>query len=122
MSRKLINLIIVITFLTFSFLIFLSITNYGPEIEKLQNTYIWLKVLLASLGVVTTLGIFYLWGIMFYHWGHKTFSTKKEKTKWFLVMILLQWIGAIIYYFTIVRKEFVSQKMRGQTSKLENRK
>jgi magnesium-transporting ATPase (P-type) len=97
-------LIVIICF-CFSFLLFISFTPYGVKVEQLQENYLIIKLSFILLGMVSVISVFLLWGLMLYHWGNKNFEKKKDKLKWFLIMVFLQWVGAILYYFRVVRRE-----------------
>lgn len=51
--------------------------------------------------IITGIGVFYLWGYMFYHWGMHVFSKRAYKVLWFWVMFLGLFVGAFVYYIFV---------------------
>lgn len=50
------------------------------------------------LGIVGTLGTFFIWGGMWAYWTQCDMSRPRIKRVWFLVLLVGFWYGAILYY------------------------
>lgn len=66
---------------------------------------------LIGIPILLALGGFWLWMLI-----DVVKRPIEKKTKWVLIVVLLQWIGALIYFFTARRKSIKKQKMTGYSS------
>jgi hypothetical protein len=48
------------------------------------------------------LGILFIWGYVFYHWGTNQFRSKGYKIFWFIFILLGLYAGAFLYYILAV--------------------
>jgi prolipoprotein diacylglyceryltransferase len=79
-------------------------------IESMQDNFVF-SIVAAIFGMVSALGVFFIWGRMFYDWGQRNFPTKASKRNLFLLMVLGMFLGAIVYYFMIVeRNKYAGQE------------
>lgn len=62
----------------------------------------------ALIGIPILLAVFAFWLWMLIDVVKRPIE---KKTKWVLIIVLLQWIGALIYFFTARRKSIKRQKM-----------
>lgn len=60
--------------------------------------------LLFSFFVLFVIALFVFWIWMIVDCAERDFKKKDDKIVWLLVVILVQIIGAIIYYFAVKRK------------------
>jgi hypothetical protein len=58
---------------------------------------------LILLIMATILGLFALWIWMIIDCAKRKFKTDSEKVVWILVIVLLSYLGAVIYYFAVKR-------------------
>ncbi|MFB0565139.1 MAG: hypothetical protein ACETWK_05605 [Candidatus Aminicenantaceae bacterium] len=72
---------------------------------KFMNFPAIIHTVLISWGLPTSVIMLFVWAMMLFHWGNETFKKERDKPKWFFLLVVLQWIGAIIYYFAIVDKK-----------------
>ena len=64
---------------------------------------LWL--LFIGLAVLLSLALAAFWIWMIVDCAKRRFRNENDKVAWILVVILTSWIGAIIYYFAVKRKE-----------------
>ena len=73
--------------------------------------FMWVVMLLLyGLMFLAMLALMALWIWMLVDVIKRDFPQPNEKTMWVLVVILANWIGAIIYYFMIKRKSDLAAK------------
>lgn len=101
MNKTFIRFLMFFIVLGYGFLLVVEIFNYSPEIERLQNSYLWMRIFLGLLGSVSAISTFCLWGLMLYHCGTHVFKGTKFKYLWFLAMSLGMFVGAWIYYIAV---------------------
>jgi len=66
----------------------------------------WILIMLFYLAIIMIiLAFFVIWIIMLVDCIRRTdFKGENDRLLWVLILILGGWIGAIIYYFTVMRK------------------
>ena len=101
MSKGFIRLLVFFIILGYGFLFIVAVGDYGSELEKLQEKYLYVRVFLAFIGVLSSLSTFCLWGLMLYHWGTHVFKSKAYKRVWFLLMALGMFVGSWFYYVIV---------------------
>lgn len=101
MNKTFIRFLMFFIVLGYGFLLVVEICNYGPEIERLQASYPWMRIFLVLLGGVSAISTFCIWGLMLYHWGTHVFKGKTCKYLWCLAMSLGMFAGAWIYYIVV---------------------
>lgn len=60
--------------------------------------------LLSIWVILSSIGIFFWWGYMFFHWGVSQFESVKVKRMWFwvnLIGTLIYLIGPFVYYIVV---------------------
>ncbi|MEM4240312.1 MAG: PLD nuclease N-terminal domain-containing protein [Candidatus Woesearchaeota archaeon] len=62
-------------------------------------------ILLILFCFALFLAMFALWIWMIIDCAQRKFKSDSEKVVWILVIVLLGWLGAIIYYFVVKRKK-----------------
>ena len=62
------------------------------------------EVLGTVVGVTGALAALYLWIGMGWYWLRLDHSPSSTKRFWFVMLLLLNWVGAIAYYFAVYRK------------------
>lgn len=86
---------------------FITDTNFH---QKLGPDYVWnltKKVFLIAGPICLILGIFWLW--MLIDCSKRNF---KDKAVWVILLIFLNILGAILYYFLVKRKNLTSKPLR----------
>lgn len=68
----------------------------------LISTILFLIFMLATIALIVFLFIF--WVLMIIDIAKKKFKNDNDKIVWILIVIFLNWIGAIIYYFVIKKR------------------
>jgi len=65
---------------------------------------------LAIFGLAIALFAFWIW--MLVDAAQRTFKNESEKIVWILIIVLVSWIGSIIYYFVVYNehKKGISKK------------
>ncbi len=63
------------------------------------------RVLLGSLGVTGAFGIIALWIGMIWNCLSLSNESKAFKISWFLLIVLTNMLGALIYYFMVYRRK-----------------
>jgi len=66
--------------------------------------------LFVSLIMLVNIGGLVIWIIMLIDCAKRDFPEENDKMVWILVIALTSWIGALIYYFMIKRKDQVKPK------------
>ena len=61
-------------------------------------------VLGVIVGVTGATAAIYLWIGMGWYWLRLDRSASSAKRFWFLILLLLNWIGAIVYYLAVYRR------------------
>ncbi|MBU1178346.1 PLDc N-terminal domain-containing protein [Patescibacteria group bacterium] len=64
-----------------------------------------LYFLFIALIIGINIGGIIIWVLMLIDCVKRDFPNKDDKTVWILVVALTSWIGALIYYFIVKRKE-----------------
>jgi hypothetical protein len=75
------------------------------EIDKISKSPP-LEIIGVFLAFVMIPSVLWLWLGMGWYWLRLDSSPRRSKTLWFLALLLLNWIGAIAYYFAVYRKEW----------------
>ncbi len=79
----------------------------GTEIESAMGTGLIALPFLILFGILF-LGLailaFLFWIFMILDCAKRKFKHENDKIVWILVIVLLHWIGALIYYFAIRQK------------------
>lgn len=74
-------------------------------ISTLLGASIFIVVLIIlSLVIIPILTIIF-WVYMLIDCANRTFKRDNDKIVWIIIIALLQWVGALIYYFVIKRKK-----------------
>lgn len=73
--------------------------------------FIWLSIMVVTIGGTI------FWIIMLIDLLKRKFPKERENEQliWVLVIVLTHWLGALIYYFLVKRKESLAQKSKKQT-------
>lgn len=100
-NKQLVRLLMFFILLAYGFLLIVSAGDLGPEIERLQERFLFVRVMLAVIGILGAISVFLVWGLMFYHWGTHGFIKKGYKLLWFLVMAVGMFVGSWIYYIVV---------------------
>ncbi len=86
------------------------ITQYGgkpftPEgvLSAIVGTFV---------GVTGAIAAMYLWVGMGWYWLRLDHSSSRTKKLWFLVLVVFNWVGAIVYYFIVYRRAASSGDLR----------
>ena|SRR6266851_811297 len=64
----------------------------------------WVDILGVVIGVTGATSALYLWIGMGWYWLRLDRSPSSAKKFWFVVLLLLNWVGAIVYYFAVYRR------------------
>jgi hypothetical protein len=64
----------------------------------------FVDVLGVIVGVTGAAAALYLWVGMGWYWLRLDRSASSAKKFWFVVLLLLNWVGAIAYYFAVYRR------------------
>jgi RHS repeat-associated protein len=76
-----------------------------PDNETTQITQtLPAKILGVALGLIGAPTVLWLWVGMAWYWLRLDSSPRRQKIAWFLVLLMLNWIGAIAYYFVVFRR------------------
>jgi len=62
------------------------------------------EVVGAFVGIVGALAALYLWVGMGLYWLRLDHSSSAAKRLWFVVLVALNWVGAIVYYLAVYRR------------------
>ncbi len=62
------------------------------------------KILGTVVGVIGASSALYLWIGMAWYWFRLDRSASSMKKLWFVVLLLLNWVGAVAYYFAVYRR------------------
>jgi hypothetical protein len=62
------------------------------------------EVLGTVVGVVGASAALYLWIGMGWYWLRLDHSQSSARKFWFVMLLLLNWVGAIAYYFAVYRR------------------
>ncbi len=62
------------------------------------------KILGTVVGVIGASSALYLWIGMAWYWLRLDRSPSSMKKLWFVVLLLLNWVGAVAYYFAVYRR------------------
>jgi len=62
------------------------------------------EVLGAVVGVTGATAALYLWIGMGWYWLRLDHSPSSAKKFWFVMLLFLNWVGAIAYYFVVYRR------------------
>mgnify|MGYP005838302553 CR=1 FL=1 len=71
--------------------------------------FLWMMIV-GLMMIINILGIA-LWIWMIIDVAQREFEKENDKMLWVLVVVLAGWIGALIYYFTIKRKDQEDKKI-----------
>ena len=67
------------------------------------GSVLWWPVMatLGMVGIVVGVLIFIFWILMIVDCAKRSFKNDAEKIVWIIVLVLLGWIGALVYYLVI---------------------
>jgi hypothetical protein len=82
--------------------------GWGRDTAK---TSIWIRIPLATLGLVGPLAFFFLWVGMWRYWARIDDSSKTIKTLWFIILLFGLFYGSILYNFAVYRPQ-VRKRLR----------
>ena len=110
-NTLLLRLIFICSIVTFSVLIILSISpSFASSFSDLVEQNFGLRLIAGIFGVITGLGMFYLWGYMIYHWGTSSFKDSKTKFICFWFISLGMFLGATVYYILVYENKIFLEK------------
>lgn len=89
---------------TFAMLIVANIPSVAAAVLELENLAPWTRILFGLMGVITAVTFFALSVHCLYHWGRQP-TEGFNKTGWFLVLLLLNFVGIVVYYFRVIERE-----------------
>jgi hypothetical protein len=75
------------------------------DIELIQQS-VPLKIIGVLIASVTIPLALWLWIGMCWYWLRLDASPRRPKTLYFLTLLLFNWVGAILYYFTVYRRHW----------------
>jgi hypothetical protein len=82
------------------YLILIFFNLIGPNyIENIIGKNRWIGL---AIGTYAALGIIFVWFAMLIDCLHRNFVSRKAKTWWFVLLIILNFITTPIYFFTVV--------------------
>ena len=85
--------------------IYLNLLGQPDALENLQTSSPILYVLLGLSGAFAAFTFLALWVLMILHWRGHNFGKQSAKIRWLLCLILLSFMGAIIYYLRVATKD-----------------
>jgi hypothetical protein len=62
------------------------------------------KIFGALLGVVGASAALWLWVGMCWYWLKLDHSSRRSKVLWLVMLLLGNWVGATVYYFSVYRR------------------
>jgi hypothetical protein len=78
------------------------VLSYRGELFAQEGTVF--EILGTVVGVTGASAALYLWIGMGWYWLRLDHSPSFAKNFWFVTSLLLNWVGAIVYYFAVYRR------------------
>lgn len=102
--RTVLRLLLVVYVAVIVVLLVANVPPIGQMLLTAQDTLPGLRVLLGVTGAIAAVAFFVLMGYCLYHWGTRM-ARGSEKMRWFLVLILLNFVGVVIYYLMVIERQ-----------------
>jgi len=84
----------------------------GEEISSfLKNPPLMFRLPSAILGVLSAIGIIAVWIGMMWDCAFVVKLPTRSKIKWLVLMLLINWLGALIYYYSQYSVDIVNRRV-----------
>jgi len=98
--------------ITFVILGFANIGTVADWLERVQATVPPLRILFGLMGGLAAITFFLMFGLSLYHFS-RGYVLSKPASAWLWVILLLNFLGIILYYALVIEPEHARLSSRG---------
>jgi hypothetical protein len=101
---RLYRILVINYVITFTLVAAANLPPVMNKINEVQLTWPFTRVLFGLMAGVAAVTFFILFIHSLYHWGTHT-PVHFNKVKWFLIIVVLNFVGVLVYYLRVIAPE-----------------